>query len=118
MAIQVVGSKQPQFASEQLKPNQHGFGQNGWGGASSLLPGQIAERDFDISPIDPALEKVKAAGSATVRPVNEVDLSQGMARSNVPVHCSMRNPNSNNPKVPGSLADNEGRAVRRASGER
>lgn len=46
MATDVVGSKMPQFASEQLKPSKAGYGQNQFGGASSDMPGEHTTSGF------------------------------------------------------------------------
>lgn len=40
MSTEVVGSKSPSLASDALKPDNSGYGQNGFGGASSDLPGK------------------------------------------------------------------------------
>lgn len=45
MAIDVVGSKQPQFPSE-AKPDNSGYGQNGFQGPSSDLPGKRTTSGF------------------------------------------------------------------------
>lgn len=45
MAVDIVGSKQPQFAS-QAKPTSQGYGQNGFQGPSSDLPGQRTTSGF------------------------------------------------------------------------
>lgn len=45
MAVDIVGSKQPQFAS-QAKPNNSGYGQNGFQGPSSDLPGDRTTSGF------------------------------------------------------------------------
>jgi hypothetical protein len=46
MATQVVGSKMPPFASEQLKPSAAGYGQNGFSGASSDTPSMSTRSGF------------------------------------------------------------------------
>lgn len=46
MATDVVGSKMPALASEALKPSKAGYGQNGFGGASSDLPGENTQSQF------------------------------------------------------------------------
>lgn len=63
MSTDTVGSKSPQFASEQLKPSRAGYGQNGFGGASSDTPGQRTASGFLPGPGEPVndqLRKVKA----------------------------------------------------------
>ncbi len=46
MAQDIVGSKMPSLASEALKPSKAGYGQNGYGGASSDLPGENTRSGF------------------------------------------------------------------------
>lgn len=46
MASNIVGSNSPQFASDALKPSKRGYGQNGYGGASSDTPGQRTTSGF------------------------------------------------------------------------
>lgn len=46
MATDVVGSKMPGFASDALKPSKAGYGQNGYAGASSDLPGERTTSGF------------------------------------------------------------------------
>ena len=46
MADDVVGSNMPSLVSEALKPNKAGYGQNGYGGASSDLPGENTSSGF------------------------------------------------------------------------
>ena len=46
MAIDVVGSKMPEFASDALKPSKAGYGQNNFGGASSDLPNERTSSNF------------------------------------------------------------------------
>ena len=46
MAEDVVGSKMPGLASEGLKPSKAGYGQNGYAGASSDLPGEHTTSGF------------------------------------------------------------------------
>jgi len=46
MAQDVVGSKMPSLASDALKPSKVGYGQNGYGGASSDLPGENTRSGF------------------------------------------------------------------------
>lgn len=46
MAQDIVGSKTPSFASDQLKEDKAGYGQNGYGGASSDHPGEHTTSGF------------------------------------------------------------------------
>jgi len=46
MTQDVVGSKLSPFASDGLKEDKRGYGQNGYGGASSDLPGQKTTSGF------------------------------------------------------------------------
>lgn len=45
MSNEIVGSKSPTFPSEQ-RPSKRGYGQNGFTGASSDLPGEHTCSDF------------------------------------------------------------------------
>ena len=49
MVVDVVGSKMPSLASEALKPSKAGYGQNGYAGASSDMPGENTKADFQAS---------------------------------------------------------------------
>ena len=46
MTEQIVGSKMPALASDALKPSKAGYGQNGFGGASSDMPGENTQSQF------------------------------------------------------------------------
>lgn len=46
MATDVVGSQMPALASAQLRPTKGGYGQNGFGQASSDLPGENTQSGF------------------------------------------------------------------------
>jgi hypothetical protein len=46
MAQDVVGSNMPDLASEALKPSKAGYGQNGYAGASSDMPGENTRSGF------------------------------------------------------------------------
>jgi hypothetical protein len=46
MATDVVGSKMPALASDALKPSKAGYGQNGYAGASSDMPGEQTSSGF------------------------------------------------------------------------
>jgi hypothetical protein len=72
MAEDIVGSKMPTFASDALKPSKAGYGQNGYQGASSDLPGENTTAGFlpGISQADltAALDRVSPKDSRdTVR---------------------------------------------------
>jgi len=72
MAQDIVGSKMPGLASEGLKPSKAGYGQNGYGGASSDVPGENTSSGFlpGISQADlsAALDRVNPKdGRDTVR---------------------------------------------------
>lgn len=59
MAQDIVGSKMPEFASDALKPNKNGYGQNGYGGASSDNPGESTQSGFLPAPdLQGAYDKV------------------------------------------------------------
>lgn len=65
MAIKVVGSNEPTFASE-VRPSRAGYGQNGAPGPSSLTPndppylGQSGFLPGPGTPVNDQLRKVKA----------------------------------------------------------
>ena len=63
MAEDVVGSKMPGLASEGLKPSKAGYGQNGYAGSSSDVPGENT-------------------GSGFLPGVSEADLSAALDRVN------------------------------------
>ncbi len=46
MAVKIVGSDMSSFASEGLKPDPRGYGQNGFGKASSDKPGERTTSGF------------------------------------------------------------------------
>lgn len=128
MSTDIVGSKQPTFASDQLRPDRSGYGQNAYGGASSDTPkertraGLTVNRDGD----DPVLETIKAHGSAAMRggpPGDSVETVRGtpatqirdIGNGNVPDHPAMASNRSRQPSYPGpnsnvpaGLADDEG----------
>lgn len=62
MATDIVGSRSPTFASDALRPSTHGYGQNGYGGASSDEPGQRTTSGFLPQT---SLEAGKAANKQT-----------------------------------------------------
>lgn len=49
MSTDIVGSQMSPFASDALKEDKRGYGQNGFGGASSDLPGQNTTSGFAAS---------------------------------------------------------------------
>lgn len=82
MSTDVVGSDMPSLASDALKQDKRGYGQNGYGGASSDLPGQKTTSGFlpqaDLGSAQAARKKIQE------RPVSDkqMPLSYGMgARS-------------------------------------
>lgn len=52
MTEQVVGSQAPSLASDALKEDKRGYGQNGYGGASSDTPSQRTTTGFQASKPD------------------------------------------------------------------
>ncbi len=72
MADDIVGSKMPTLASEALTPNKAGYGQNGYGGASSDVPGENTGSGFlpgvSTADLQAALDRVNPKDSRdTVR---------------------------------------------------
>ena len=57
MAEDVVGSKMPGLASEGLKPSKAGYGQNGYAGSSSDVPGENTTAGFLPGISDADLQK-------------------------------------------------------------
>lgn len=62
MSTDIVGSSQPEFASDQLKSSKRGYGQNQFGGASSDLPNESTKSGFlpgPGAPVNDQLRKLK-----------------------------------------------------------
>jgi len=59
MAQDIVGSKMTDFASDALKPRKAGYGQNGFGGASSDLPNEKTSSDFLPAPGKPVNDQTR-----------------------------------------------------------
>ena len=78
MAEDVVGSKMPGLASEGLKPSKAGYGQNGYGGDSSDVPGESTRSGF-LPGVDlpKAMADMKAVETRKVS-ANSPPLSFGM----------------------------------------
>jgi len=61
MATDIVGSNLPPFASDALRESKRGYGQNGYGGASSDLPGENTNSGFlPVPDTSSAMDKVSA----------------------------------------------------------
>lgn len=63
MSANIVGSNMPDSVASQLRPSSKNYGQNGYGGASSDLPGQRTTSGFlpdPGTPVNDQLRKVKA----------------------------------------------------------
>ena len=110
MSEKIIGSNMPALASDQLKPSKAGYGQNGYHGASSDVPGERTTSGF--LPSDPVRDTVARFGSAAMRAPevgDNVESVRGTPASQfrdvskiaAPTTFGMKNPNSNNPKVPG-----------------
>lgn len=68
MTTNIVGSDEPDFASEQLEPSNAGYGQNGFGGPSSDTPGTRTASGFlpdPGKPVNSQLRKQDATPIAT-----------------------------------------------------
>lgn len=64
MSTNVVGSNEPDSVAEQLAPSSRLYGQNGFSGASSDLPGRNTTSGFlpaPGTPINSQLRKVDAS---------------------------------------------------------
>jgi len=59
MVQDIVGSKMTDFASDALKPSKVGYGQNGFGGASSDTPGEKTSSDFLPGPGTPINDQTR-----------------------------------------------------------
>lgn len=103
MATDIKGSNQPTLASDQLKPEQKGYGQNGYGGASSDLPGENTETGFakTADPIRDTLSNPARGKSAlqddsgTGNPV--ADLQRKTGDNPLPPAHGMKNPKTEMP---------------------
>lgn len=63
MSANIVGSNMPDSVATELRPSSKNYGQNGYGGASSDLPGQRTTSGFlntMTPPVNDQLRKVKA----------------------------------------------------------
>jgi hypothetical protein len=80
MTTKVVGSDMPSFVSDALKEDKRGYGQNGYGGASSDLPGQRTTSGFlpqtDLAAAQAARKKIQERTVTAAPP----PLSYGMAQ--------------------------------------
>ena len=110
MATEVIGSKMPTFASDALKPSKEGFGQNGFAGASSDLPGERTRAGLTVNndDTDPVLDAVKKFGTAAMRAPEVGDSVEDIcgtpatqirdiAAKNVPDHPAMASARSRQP---------------------
>jgi hypothetical protein len=117
MTIDVVGSRMPAKASDALKPDNSGYGQNGFGGPSSDVPGKRTQsalaREFDrVADADGALSLVQSRGLNTksdfANPIN--NQLRTIGDKNVPTHPAQakRGPASGSPggDVPGAVDKN------------
>lgn len=72
MATDIVGSKSPTFASDALRPSKRGYGQNGYGGASSDTPGQRTTSGFlpqtDLAAGVAANKQCRTVSAAPLKP--------------------------------------------------
>lgn len=63
MSANIVGSNMPDSVATELRPSSKNYGQNGYGGASSDLPGQRTTSGLlntMTPPVNDQLRKVKA----------------------------------------------------------
>lgn len=102
MAEDIVGSKMPGLASEAMKPTKAGYGQNGYGGASSDMPGENTGSGFlpGISQADltTALDRVNPSDSRdTVR--------NASGKGNPPAPKDFKQPKFNAPQTRTVSAD-------------
>lgn len=68
MSANIVGSNQPEFASDQLKPSKQGYGQNQFGGASSDVPGESTKSGFLPGPGTPINDQLRTVKGDAVPP--------------------------------------------------
>jgi hypothetical protein len=95
MATIIAGSKEPTFASQE-KPSKAGFGQNGFRGSSSDVPGENTTSGFEASKPGPVLEQIKSGNGRGLRNVNEVEVTNA---AGLPVTFGQVDPNRNNQKI-------------------
>lgn len=63
MTTKVVGSNEPTFASEQLRPSNAGYGQNQFGGPSSDNPGKRTASGYLPDPGEPVNDQLRKVSS-------------------------------------------------------
>lgn len=63
MTVKVVGSNAPEFASEQFRPSNAGYGQNQFGGPSSDVPGRRTASGFLPDPGAPVNDQLRKVSS-------------------------------------------------------
>lgn len=103
MAEDIVGSKMPSFASDALREDKRGYGQNGFGGASSDHATERTcsdlAKDLEKSADDGenVLGIVQSRGITDTSPPDKQ--LRAIGAGNVKDAWTAKNPNADNPKV-------------------
>lgn len=103
MTTDIVGSKQPQFASE-AKPDNSGYGQNGFQGPSSDLPGKRTTSGFlpEDAGIQGIIGDTKADMNDSYRAGRGDWQTRTVSAAPIAAHPGMKSPNKVTDKVPDS----------------
>lgn len=70
MAEKIVGSNEPQFASQEFKPSNRGYGQNQFGGPSSDTPGKRTASGFLPDPGTRVNDQTRTVSAAPYPPTH------------------------------------------------
>lgn len=103
MAIKIDGSNFPTKASDQFKPSKAGYGQGGFGGASSDVPGERTRAVLSVNndDSDAALAQVRAQGGEP--PALTHEQLRTVAGSRPTTFGMKPSTPADTPKVPGTL---------------
>jgi hypothetical protein len=114
MAVDVVGSRAPQFPS-QAKPDNTGYGQNGFQGPSSDLPGKRTVSGFlpEDAGIQGIIGDTKADMNDSYRAGRGDWQTRTVSAAPYTPHSGMKSPNKAGETVPPSTGDNRNRPVTR-----
>lgn len=109
--IDIVGSRMPSLASDELKQPRKGYGQGGSSFPSSIRTTERTDTKIQAMRDDTGvIDTVAVHGSRTVRPTNAGTLSDRHA-GHAPIHSGTKGA-ATGPKVPDKLGTAEGRSVR------
>lgn len=79
MAIKIVGSNMPDSPAAQMRPTKRNYGQNGFGGASSDMPGEHTASGFLPQPGAPVNSQTRKVTSDPYPPAHGMR-KRGVAR--------------------------------------